>query len=101
MSNMVVVRYQTRAETAAENEQLVRQVFAALDRERPDGLRYATFRLADGLSFVHVAVIEGETNPLPALAAFAQFQGGIGERLVAPPAVSEATLVGSYRLFTA
>ncbi|MDJ0347633.1 hypothetical protein QMK19_41160 [Streptomyces sp. H10-C2] len=100
MSTMFVVRYETRAEAAGENQRLVQQVFAQLNQDRPDGLRYATFRLADGVSFVHVGVVEGEANPLSELTAFAEFQEGIGDRLVAPPDRSEATLVGSYRVLT-
>ncbi len=57
-----MVRDETRPEAAGENERLVQQVFAQLDRDRPDGLRYAAFRLADGVSFVHVAVVDGGTN---------------------------------------
>ncbi|MEU4331520.1 MULTISPECIES: hypothetical protein [Nonomuraea] len=98
MSRMFVVRYETGAEAAEENQRLVRQVFAQLNEDRPDGLRYATFRLADGVSFVHVGIVEGETNPLTESAAFEEFQKGIGERLVAPLDRSDATLVGSYRL---
>ena len=101
MSTMVVVRYETRGEAAEENERLVRRVFAELAEQRPDGLRYATFRLADGVSFVHLAVVEGEENPLAGSAAFADFQKGIGERLTGGPDRAEATLVGSYRAFTA
>lgn len=100
MSTMFVVRYETRAEAAEENQQRVEQVFAELNRDRPDGLRYATFRLADGVSFVHVGIVEGETNPLTELPAFAEFQAGIGDRLVAAPDRSDGTLVGSYRAFT-
>ncbi|WP_231499904.1 hypothetical protein [Saccharothrix sp. NRRL B-16314] len=101
MGSMVVIRYETRAEVADENERLVRQVFAELDEGRPDGLRYATFRLADGVTFVHLAVTEGETSPLVELPAFKEFQEAIGERLVDGVDRSAATLVGSYRLLTA
>src|SRR5215831_4975620 len=94
MSRTVVVRYQTRPEAAEENQALVRGVFAELDRERPAGLRYASFRLADGVSFVHVAACEAGT--LASLPAFGEFQRGIGERVTAPPVAAEATLVGSY-----
>lgn len=31
----------------------------------PGGLRYATFRLADGVTFVHIAITEGKDNPCP------------------------------------
>jgi hypothetical protein len=100
VSKTVVVRYKTTEDAAEENQRLVEQVFAELAAKEPDGLRYATFRLADGVSFVHVAVIEGPGNPLGDLAAFGEFAKGIGERCVEPPAPSEATIVGSYRFLT-
>jgi hypothetical protein len=94
-----VVRYQTRPDAAGENQRLVEKVFAQLREDDPGGLRYATFRLADGVTFVHVAVTEGESNPLPELAAFQEFQRGIGDRVTDGPFPSEATVVGSYRFF--
>ena len=54
--SMTVVRYRTKAGRGDENQALIEKVFAELDGNRPDGLRYAAFRLADGVSFVHVAV---------------------------------------------
>jgi hypothetical protein len=96
MSKTVVVRYKTRADAADENQRLVEQVFAQLASEDPGGLRYATFRLADGVSFVHVAVHEGEANPLAHSSAFAEFQREIASRCIEPPVVSDATLVGAY-----
>lgn len=101
MSTMFVVRYATKPEAADENQAAVEKVFAELNEDRPDGLRYATFRLADGVSFVHVAVTEGENSPLTEVAAFAEFQAGIADRLAAPVDRSEATLVGSYRVISA
>jgi hypothetical protein len=97
MSRSVIVRYRTRPEAADENQRLVEQVYAELARNDPGGLSYATFRLADGVTFVHVAVVDGEANPLAQTAAFAEFQRGIADRCVEQPASSEATLVGSYR----
>jgi hypothetical protein len=96
-STAVVVRYQTRPEAAERNQDLVCQVFAELNRERPDGLRYAAFRLADGVSFVHVVSVEGDADPLTRSAAFAEFQRELPDRLAGPPTPSLATLVGSYR----
>jgi hypothetical protein len=99
MSTTIMVRYETRPDAADENQRLVEQVFAELNGKDPDGLRYATFRLADGVTFVHVAVTEGEANPLEQSGAFAEFQKGIRDRLVGPPERSDATVVGSYRFF--
>lgn len=96
MSKTTIVRYTTRPEAADENQRLVERVFAQLAAEEPGALRYAVFRLADGVSFVHIAVVEGEASPLSQLTAFAEYVQGIGERTAEPPQVSDATLVGSY-----
>jgi hypothetical protein len=61
-------------------------------------LRFATFRLSDGRTFVHVAVVDGP-NPLEDLPAFGEFQRDIAARVVGPPIAADARLVGSYRLF--
>ena len=94
-----MVRYTVHAEHAAANEELVRAVYAELDRTRPDGLRYATFREAGGLGFVHLALAEDyEHNPLAEVAAFRRFQEGIGERCTQPPVATRLREVGSFRL---
>jgi hypothetical protein len=80
MSVVKIVRYATTPEAADENARLVRDVYAELAQTRPDGLRYATFRLDDGVTFVHLAVLDAEENPLSSTAAFARFQADIGER---------------------
>jgi hypothetical protein len=100
MSETVVVRYETRAAAAAENQRLVERVFLELNEAGPPGLRYAAFRLGDGVSFVHVAVVEGDDDPLSRSTAFAEFQRRAGDRMVGRPVLQDAVLVGSYRFFT-
>ena len=97
----VLVRYKVKPERAAENEELVRAVYAELRERQPAGLRYATFKLEDGVSFVHLAEHdEGLSDQLTQLAAFERFQDGIAERCDEPPVVKTLTAVGSYRLFS-
>ena len=98
---VVVVRYTTEKDKAEENHQLVEKVFAELNAERPPGLRYATFRLEDGVSFVHVASVDTDdgTNPLNSSAAFSEFQRQIGDRVAEGPVAAKATVVGSYRFW--
>jgi hypothetical protein len=96
MSETVVVRYRTHPEAAPENVQLVQAVYAALAKAAPPGFRYATYQLADGVSFVHVSTLDGGAHPLPTLPEFAEFQRGLGERCAEPPAPSGATIIGSY-----
>ena len=55
MSRTLVVRYRTTPETADENARLVADVYAALAAVAPADFRYATYRLGDAVSFVHVA----------------------------------------------
>jgi hypothetical protein len=93
----VLVRYTVKPDRAAENEQLVRDVYAELARSQPGGLRYATFKLPDGVSFVHLAV-HGQDNPLQHVEAFARFQEGIRDRCDEPPVVAHLEEIGSYRL---
>jgi hypothetical protein len=81
-----VIRYKTKPESADENERLIRDVFAELAKENPEGLRYAAFRL------------DGDDNPLSASAAFGQFQSGIKDRCAEGPVPADATVVGSYRI---
>jgi acyl dehydratase len=98
MATTRVIRYRTKAEHADENERLVRNVFAELAEECPEGLHYATLRLDDGVSFVHVAVTDGDENPLTASPAFAAFQADIGERCAEGPTPADATVIGNFRL---
>lgn len=96
---MIVVQYRPQADQADSNQRLVEDVFAELHSTDPGGVRYATFRLADG-SFVHIADVEADPNPLGSIAAFGRFQDGIVERCEPGqgPNPQEATLVGNYRL---
>ena len=95
----VMVRYKVKPDRVAENEELVRAVYDELGRVEPEGLRYATFRLEDGVSFVHLA-IQTEDGPtlLAELDAFQRFQAHIRDRRVEPPAVTDVSLIGSYRV---
>ena len=91
-----IVRYKTHPEHAEENAALVRAVYAELRETKPSGFHYATFRMADGVTFVHFAVRDGEENPLLAVPAFKEFQRNLKERCAEPPVVSDLTRVGSY-----
>ena len=91
----VIVRYRLKPDRVAENEQLIRDVYLELARTNPGGIRYATYKLPDGISFVHVASIDGE-NPLPNLAAFKTFTRAIAERCDELPVTADVTASGRY-----
>ena len=95
MSRAVVVRYRVRPEAVEENVRLVGAVYDELAEKRPAGLRYSTVRV-DGTTFVHVAVLETEANPLNDIAAFKAFTASISERCETGPEASGGELIGSY-----
>ena len=96
MSHATVVRYTTRPDAADENEKLIKAVFAQLAEQLPEGLRYVAIRLADGVSFMHVAMVEGDHNPLTSLPAFGEFTSAINERCTDGPAPANGTVIGTY-----
>lgn len=101
--NQQLIRYTTKPEHAARNEELIRAVYEELHRTRPDGLRYAAFKLTDGVTFVHLVQNEhgDEPSPLLAVKAFGEFQEGMAERRADGPSRDELIPIGSYRVFTA
>ena len=95
----VMVRYKIKPDRVGENEQLIRAVFAELERTSPEGIRYASFRQEDGVSFVHIVSIEADQNPLAELPAFKAFTADIRDRCDEPPVAVELSEIGSYNLF--
>ena len=96
-----MVRYKVRQDRADENAALVRAVYEQLNRERPDGLHYATFRLPDGVSFMHIVFETDQPGRiLGEVAAFKAFTADIESRCDEPPVATEVTLVGSYGMGT-
>ncbi len=98
--SITIVRYKVKADRAEENRNFIRKVFAELDGRKPEGLRYVSFNLEDGVSFVNVAIVETAdgTNPLPESAAFKEFVADIRDRCEEPPVATAAEMIGSYRM---
>jgi hypothetical protein len=93
----VMVRYTTRADQADENARLITEVFESLQRSAPPGLSYASYRLDDGVSFVHVASIaDPDKNPLRQLAEFNTFTAGVRDRCEVLPVTTVLTQLGQY-----
>ena len=96
----VVVRYKTKPERAEENQELVEQVFAELGELHATGFAYASFRLDDGVTFVHVVVEEDAPGSvsLADLRSFREFQAGIVDRCSEQPVATSATVIGAHRM---
>ena len=99
----VLVRYKVKADKAGENRSYIEKVFQELQATAPEGLRYASFVLDDGVSFVHIASIESDDgrNPLAETAAFKVFQAGIRDRCEEGPVAVTLEEIGSYRMLGA
>ena len=92
-----MVRYKVQPDRAEENETLVKSVYEQLKREQPEGLHYATFKLPDGVSFMHVVIETDQPGRiLGNVAAFNAFSAEVESRCEEPPVATELTLIGSY-----
>ncbi len=96
-----MVRYTVKADETAHNEELLRALFDELDRVQPTGLRYAAFKLSDGVSFIHFIWIDTETGhrPVPHLETLKAFHAGIRQRCDEAPVRTELSEIGSFRMF--
>ena len=94
----MVVSYQVRPEAVAEHVRLIEAVFEQLHAEHPGNVEYKVMRLDDGVSFVHISTADTPdgSNPLPALAAFRQFNKDAASRVATPPVPTAAEIVGAY-----
>ena len=97
----VIVRYKVKEDKAQQNIEYIQVVFSALEKSKPEGLRYSSFQLEDGVSFIHIASIETEdgSNPLSALDEFRAFTEDFASRCEEPPLALNAKIIGNYQLF--
>jgi hypothetical protein len=97
-----LIRYKTKPESADENQRLIENVYAELADRNPGGMRYATLRLEDGVTFIHIFMTDSDETPntMGEIAAFAEFQRGLSNRCIEQPIAHAATVIGSYRLLT-
>jgi hypothetical protein len=92
-----MIRYKTSEARAEENAALIRGVFDEIRERAPKGIRYVTYRHADGVTFVHLATITTlEKDWVNGLPSFKAFQAELKERCVEPPVVSELSPLESY-----
>jgi hypothetical protein len=96
-----LIRYRTKPETADENQRLVEKVYAELTERDPGGVHYATLRLEDGVTFMHLFTTDSDdtSNTLNGIAAFSEFLRNLPQRCAEPPTAQPVTVVGSYRMF--
>ena len=94
----LIVRYRVKADKVAENEGLVRAVYRSLHEIKDPDIHYATFKLNDGRTFVHIASFSSKEKEavLTELDTFKAFQKGLKDRCDESPDNQPLTEVGSY-----
>ena len=99
----VKVQYTVKAEYAETNKANIRQVMADLQELSNPGIKYSTFVLEDGKTFVHFGIYSDQealdvVNNLPSFQTFREQLKASGPE--APPKGDDLTLVGlSYEIF--
>jgi hypothetical protein len=96
----VIVRYRLKPECVDEHLALLDEVFRELAQALPGGVRYAATRAADGVSFTHIAAMEGPGNPFAALESFRAFTRDVDRRCEETPRAVDVSIVGDYRIFS-
>ncbi len=99
--SVLTVRAELKEEHVAEAEAAVQRMFAAIEREGLEGIRYASIKLADGVTFLALLELEdGVENPLPGLPEAAEFYARLPEWYAGAPEVGPGTVIGSHRFFS-
>ncbi|MEW9533978.1 hypothetical protein [Microbispora sp. NPDC049125] len=95
---LLMVRYNVAEDGAEKVIGAVERAFAALEEQRPEGIRYAYYRRAGGTEFVALLELdEGIENPLPGIGAARELQATVAEWVVGqPPAPQPLDVLGSY-----
>ena len=97
---LMMVRAKIKPECVNDIEAAGRKLFSAIDRERLQGIRYASCRLPDGVTYLNLLQLEdGIKNPLLALPESRAFQENLKNWLAEPANSESLTTIGSYRLF--
>ena len=93
-----MVTYKVKPDRVEENEQLVRSVYEGLRQINDPDIHYATFKLNDGQTFVHIASF-ASMDKQPVLTqseAFKAFQENLKDRCEIPPDSQKLNEVASY-----
>ena len=97
--SVTLVRQKVKDGRVEEAEAAVLDWFAALDRERPEGLRYASTRVEGSTFVILTELADGIEDPRPAIPEFQRFREQLKELVDGPPVIEQLDVVGSYQLF--
>jgi hypothetical protein len=98
---VLMVSYKVREGSMTEVESGVEKIVAALEEQRPEGVRYALGRLPDGVTVVgFLQFDDGAVNPLPGIPAARELQQKLASLVDGEaPTPQPLEVLGTYRLF--
>ena len=97
---VTMVRQKVKDGSVEAAEAAARELFATLDRVRPQGLRYASTRVVDSSTFVILTELaDGIQDPRPAIPEFLRFLEQLKGWVDGPPVIEHLDVVRSYNLF--
>jgi hypothetical protein len=100
--SVMLLHQKVKDGSVEQAEAAVRDLFATLDRVRPDGIRYASTRVADSSTFVILFELgDGSEDPRPAIPEYGRFLEQLKDWVDGPPVIEHLDVVGSYNLFGA
>lgn len=94
----ILVTYKVKPDRVKENEELIRAVYVELRQINDLDIHYATFKLTDDQTFVHMASF-ASMDKQPVLTeskAFKAFQENLKDRCEIPPDPQKLEEVDSY-----
>lgn len=98
--SVTMVRQKVRADALGQAEAAAQELFATLARVRPDGIRYASTRVAGTDTFVILLELaNGTADPRQEIPEFGQFLQQLRGFVDGPPVIEQLDVVGSYQLF--
>jgi hypothetical protein len=92
------IQYTVQPSFVEQNKQNIAKVMSELRAANHAGLRYSTYVLEDGKTFMHLVVFNDEQSEtvIPTLASFKHFQSELrGSSPEVPPKFDNLTIVGS------
>ena len=94
----LMVTYKVKADRVEENEQLVKAVYEGLRQINDPDIHYATFKLNDGQTFVHIAsfALMDKQPILTESKPFKTFQEKLKDRCETPPDPQKLNEIATY-----
>ena len=98
--NVLMVRAKIKEENVADARAAIEEVIQALEQAQPAGVRYASYLIGDGVTFVALLKLEDDGgHPLGGFPAYQEMVENLKQWYAEPPAVEQMTVTGSYGLF--